>query len=453
MLRRHHNTIDEKSKDNSDSETPISKKIISTSKTSARGDNENDENSYGWHCPFRLWMLRILGHFLRPRGLILLAIVASYTLDVLALLQSPSIWYESRIVYPWHRMFAIPNPSSSLAGSLSTRRQVLDMLAAYYGNDNKYMFEREDFWVERHLKLQRRDITIAKKYNLSTTNVATKKTMLLLWSGTYPAWNAKINFTSGVDKKCNLPCQWTTDRNYQSKHPGSIIHGIVCMLYDVENGRCRDISQSFFGTAENMNSTKINGKAGRQIPILGVTGENDWKWQSHRVHLEEMPRQQLTNLQQNVEYNLIASHELDSHIPIPYPQIASLVSRHKIQTIENITMRVAQQLPEVKFAISNCRAPIRPDRLGLLQALQNTKDNKILLASFGKCLGNPKNYHKPWNARDLYGSKEHKAAMSKYMFVYAPENSFGVDYVTEKIYLPLLAGSVPIYMVSKKQVC
>lgn len=417
MLRRHHNTSDETSKDSSDA--AVTKKIIHPSKSSPGDENgESGENSYRTQHPFRLCWRRILGFFLRPRVLVLMVIVVSYIVDVPTLLQSPSIWYESRIVYPWHRMSAIPNPSSSLAGSLSTRRQVLDMLGN--GNSNKYMYEREDFWVERHLKLQRRDIPTAKKYNLTASNLpTTKKTLILLWSGTYPVWNAKVNFTSGVDKKCNIPCQWTTDRDYEKEHPGSIINGIVCMLYDVENGQCRDIPKSFLVTADNINNT--NSRNGRQIPILGVTGENDWKWQSHRVDLEEMPRQQLTNLQQNVEYNLIASHELDSHIPIIYPQIASLVSRHKIQPIENITMRVTQQLPEVKFAISNCRAPIRPDRLGLLQALQNDDDDddKIPLASFGKCLGNPKNYHKPWNARDRYGSKEHKATISKYMFVYA----------------------------------
>jgi len=74
------------------------------------------------------------------------------------------------------------------------------------------------------------------------------------------------------------------------------------------------------------------------------------------------------------------------------------------------------------FSISNCVAPLHPDRLEIMAFLSKY----IPTRSYGKCLGEEAN-----NTRNKYGSTRHKEEMSMYLFVYAAENSYGMDYVTK----------------------
>jgi hypothetical protein len=85
------------------------------------------------------------------------------------------------------------------------------------------------------------------------------------------------------------------------------------------------------------------------------------------------------------------------------------------------------------WVVSNCA----PARLNLVQQLQRF----IPIDVFGKCSGRPL----PAHQRDaVYGSNK-TALMQEYWLSIAFENAIDVDYVTEKLFQPLIAGSIPVY--------
>ena len=61
--------------------------------------------------------------------------------------------------------------------------------------------------------------------------------------------------------------------------------------------------------------------------------------------------------------------------------------------------------------------------------------------SYGTCLQN-----KPWpeGLAPLHGSRK-LSLLARYKFTLAFENSRAAGYVTEKLFQPLIAGSLPIY--------
>lgn len=50
------------------------------------------------------------------------------------------------------------------------------------------------------------------------------------------------------------------------------------------------------------------------------------------------------------------------------------------------------------------------------------------------------------NPSDSMNDAEFYQLMAKYKFTIAFENAIGDDYITEKLWRPLILGSVPIYM-------
>ena len=85
------------------------------------------------------------------------------------------------------------------------------------------------------------------------------------------------------------------------------------------------------------------------------------------------------------------------------------------------------------WVVSNCA----PARVNLVQQLQRY----IPVDVFGKCSGRPL----PVAQSDaVYGSNK-TALMQEYWLSIAFENAIDVDYVTEKLYQPLIAGSIPVY--------
>ena len=96
------------------------------------------------------------------------------------------------------------------------------------------------------------------------------------------------------------------------------------------------------------------------------------------------------------------------------------------------------------FAVSNCGN----QRDIYLRQLMLHMD----IDSYGKCLNNA-NLPSASARAGSDGNKEEEdersvlmRVMSGYKFVFAFENSRQLDYVTEKFYLPLMAGAVPVYL-------
>lgn len=301
--------------------------------------------------------------------------------------------------YRWKRLvwrWKAPQPVGTLTASLSTRRQVLQLEST--GSSNS---EREMHLVERHLQLLDQDMNVSVSESTNTNN----KTVVLVWSGSYPFWFANVKM--GADTSCNIPCEWTTDRTYDR----SKVSGLVCLLYQMEKGQCRDINPHLW----------------KNRPILGVSWENDWKGSETVPRLDELPASQLWKLKRQSPYNLISSHELDSHIPVLYSDLADFIDEFKVQSLNQLVQERQDKKASVMFTISNCQAPLRPDRLEIMDSLSSY----FPTSSYGKCLGEEEHMRLPWNSRDNYQSSKFVQEMSKYLFIYAPENSYGIDYVTE----------------------
>lgn len=80
-------------------------------------------------------------------------------------------------------------PNAAIATTLATRREVLDM--KYCRGDRT----REQWLVQNHLQLLEREM------GSSSSNSAADKTGVLLWSGTYPVWLARVSSVYGKSKK------------------------------------------------------------------------------------------------------------------------------------------------------------------------------------------------------------------------------------------------------------
>lgn len=331
-------------------------------------------------------------------------------------------------------------PNAALATTLATRRETVD--ARYHTHGR-----REDSLVWTHLDALQRDIGRELRQDSSVSTSASvhyNKTVVLLWSGEYPVWEARV--TMGEVKGCNLPCEWTTDREYNAKHAleGTAVTAVACMLYDGFDGKdlCRDISPHTLREV-GIEADQYN------FPVLGITWENTWRggydYAQRPAGIDESVPSQLESLRLGVPYNLVASHELDAHIPVLYGDIADLVDRHEVSSMEELRKQQDDKakMDSVYFAISNClQSPLRPDRLKFISALGLYYPTN----SYGKCLASSHNRAQSWNTRSNRGTDRTLEEMSRHRFVYVAENSYGMDYVTEKVYRALMSGSVPIYL-------
>lgn len=169
-------------------------------------------------------------------------------------------------------------------------------------------------------------------------------------------------------------------------------------------------------------------------------------------------------------YNLVATYELDSHIPLPYVELGHFFDQFDnsgTDSFEDLVRQQQDKLPEVIFAISNCQTAIRPDRLRLMEQL----DRYLPSRSYGACLKQKEHYDWSWNSRSTFDSRQFIEERGRYLFFFVPENAYGIDYVSEvcrvatdalhgrilgalltwpsllpqKIFLALRSGSIPIY--------
>jgi len=123
-------------------------------------------------------------------------------------------------------------------------------------------------------------------------------------------------------------------------------------------------------------------------------------------------------------------------------------------------IRVQEGLSPIAYVQSSCNAPSERDLY--VEELQKF----ISIDSYGKCLNNkplPKQLSKLLTSFPIdqtlncecfsledptegMNNEDFFKLMAKYKFTIAFENAIGDDYITEKLWRPLILGSVPIYM-------
>ncbi|KAJ3658097.1 hypothetical protein Zmor_009856 [Zophobas morio] len=126
-----------------------------------------------------------------------------------------------------------------------------------------------------------------------------------------------------------------------------------------------------------------------------------------------------------------------------------------LQYLENLTMitdnrylvslyeknRLLDSIAPVLYVQSDCDTPVERDAY-IAELMKH-----IQVDSFGACLNN-KHFPKgiaDVNSMDLYNDKL-LHFIAKYKFVLAFENAICDDYITEKLWRPLVVGSVPVYL-------
>lgn len=272
---------------------------------------------------------------------------------------------------------------------------------------------RDALLVSNHVRMLQRD---------TASQWTQQPTIILLWSQSSPVWFATV--PSGPASGCNIPCEWTTER---SRLPES---SAVALMLDRDREE-DELPPLHAGT-----------------PVLGITWENNMVNElrgmggllSGVAASAGLPAQ-VQRAKGAFNYTHVVSYELDSHIPIVYPELVHFVQQYSPQqgVEELVGAFVARRQPAAYMAVSNCVAPIVPNRLQFAQRLAV----HFPVHSYGKCMGN-EDLHR-LNARGPT-DPAHVQRIAQYMFVLAFENSYGMHYVTEKLWNALLGGAIPIYL-------
>jgi len=126
------------------------------------------------------------------------------------------------------------------------------------------------------------------------------------------------------------------------------------------------------------------------------------------------------------QYDLSATYRLDSDVPLPY------VRAHRFDALPPLVPIEQRHDVPVSAWISSGWDKWGRDEY-LLTLMQH-----VPVHSYGRVGRNAQLEHDE-------GAKSKVAAIANYRFTIAFENSIATDYVTEKFFQPLTAGSVPIY--------
>eukprot|EP00741_Cyanophora_paradoxa_P024470 tig00022075_g23627.t1 len=131
-------------------------------------------------------------------------------------------------------------------------------------------------------------------------------------------------------------------------------------------------------------------------------------------------------------WDMISSLEQASDVPIPY------VSWQDYNLYDKVYPKTADAL--LAYFISNCGASNQR-----LKIVNDLAANGVTTHSFGGC---QRNQEIPADIRAKNRGRitEKVMTLSRYKFYFAAENTNVLDYITEKVYEGLTAGTVPIYM-------
>ena len=132
------------------------------------------------------------------------------------------------------------------------------------------------------------------------------------------------------------------------------------------------------------------------------------------------------NIETKDPHVIVGTTRLDTEVPVPYFSWAEYDFMNPPQEKTATAM--------MAVFISNCVPEKR------LQVLSELMTYGVTVHSYGKCMNNAKI---PTSESYL---NQKTAVTSRYKFTFAAENSETIDYVTEKLFGTLAAGSVPVYL-------
>ncbi|TRY62044.1 hypothetical protein TCAL_04213 [Tigriopus californicus] len=142
-------------------------------------------------------------------------------------------------------------------------------------------------------------------------------------------------------------------------------------------------------------------------------------------------------------FNHTATFRQKSDWPLTYqhaPSLALIESRSYWLDFEiKEQLQKDELLADIAYVQSNCDNPMERD--DFVQELMK----HVAVDSYGTCLHN-KDLPNDIRSPEKLGDSEFLRLLSKYKFVLSIENAACPDYVTEKLWTPLVVGSIPIYL-------
>ncbi|XP_046571373.1 alpha-(1,3)-fucosyltransferase 10-like isoform X2 [Haliotis rubra] len=142
-------------------------------------------------------------------------------------------------------------------------------------------------------------------------------------------------------------------------------------------------------------------------------------------------------------FNYTSTFRRESHCPFPTQWLSDINSltdvTYLVRTSEKTRLRKEEGLAPIIYVHSDCVTP--SDRRAYLQMLQKY----VQVDSYGPCDHN-KDFPNSTNFGTMAGmlSPEFHRFVAQYKFAFAFENAVCPDYITEKLWRPLVAGTVPI---------
>jgi hypothetical protein len=223
-------------------------------------------------------------------------------------------------------------------------------------------------------------------------------------------------------KGCSVPCTVTKDRTSVREASGVIFSPVT----------------SYF-------DPNVYPLPRPPLPVIMVTQENYFHFRMAKVlrgdagkTAQSWPGAVVGAFIGGVPAQFLSSYELDSHVPIPYG--SGWVNEFRnlpVQSREKIIADFSRRQRAVMVVISNKdNAPMMPNRVELWRQVHEV----FPVASYGHALMNAtlrRIAEKSGFSKWVEGEK--------YMFGNAMENSYGMDYVTEKVYDVFKSGGIPIY--------
>lgn len=141
-------------------------------------------------------------------------------------------------------------------------------------------------------------------------------------------------------------------------------------------------------------------------------------------------------------FNYTATFSRFSDVPLTLQYLTDIesITGHHYTVPVNKKNYLLEQLSPILYVQSDCDTPL--DRDKYVQKLMEY----IPIDSYGTCLHNKELPAKLTNPMESFNSEDFLHFVAQYKFTIAFENAVCNDYITEKLWRPVIVGSVPIYL-------
>eukprot|EP01064_Diplonema_japonicum_P017017 TRINITY_DN25077_c0_g1_i1.p1 TRINITY_DN25077_c0_g1~~TRINITY_DN25077_c0_g1_i1.p1 ORF type:complete len:495 (+),score=23.69 TRINITY_DN25077_c0_g1_i1:46-1485(+) len=243
-------------------------------------------------------------------------------------------------------------------------------------------------------------------------------------------WAAEVPRMTQLPVTCPVPCEIITGKNTKSVEESDAFvvdlarsHADDIPIYDWKKNKLKKVLIAW--NIENLEGRrKMLNKSYKHRYLGKDYSENFWD-----------------------PFDITVSYPMGTDIPLNYYNWGICRDEHTNTAIQKHRRESEKRGSKVRaacFFASNCEFTSHwRDAIVLMM-----RKYKFPVHGYGKCMNTHSVKDATWcRGADLSRKGAAKACIgSNYVFSLVVENSVSVDYVTEKVYEPLMAGSIPIYL-------